>query len=450
MAVAPLILLPFAGSRNTATALLWISLFGFIWVLMEPSRRRGEMPHDARARVSRAVLRDPLFWFSLVLVAYTGIRAMNGGIQLSYDAELMAWSIREPAMPFLPGCAEGAGYDAFVMAVSLSVVFQGLRHSLGRSARAAFLLVASILSATAAIALAFAVSYGHPNAVAMTKCTVFSTSYFGTVFGLQLLCALAALVDVVICQWVKAEPLAALALVGNAVGLVMLAPQHTIAVFLVAYLLLVIVSFVIVRKNCPKSVSFRCALAVLMSLGAPVLYMLSTADLPPMAAKLAAIKAYEPFPADFLALRDALSSIAVKTWKENPWLGTGLNTFALDIRFAATAADWQIVSPTQETALCGWWQLLTERGVIGAAVIAVTLGMLLWTYVARMVRSFSDIRFSPEHFVGPICLLALVAVAFVDCSFLRPEVLMLAGVLIAFSGGALPAKSASSGEEREV
>jgi len=449
MAVAPLFLLPFAGSAVTATVLLWLSLFGFIWLLMEPSRRRGEMPHNARTRVGRAVLHDPLFWFSVVLVAYAGVRAFNGGIRLAYDAELMVWSLKPPAFPMLPGCVDGTGYFPFAAVVSLAVIFQAMRHALGRSARAAFLLVASVGSAVAALVLAFAVSYQNREVVALAQCAVFSASYFGMAFGLQLLCGLVALFSSVENKWMRAEPFAAVGLAGNAVGLVIFAPVLTVAAFLVAFLLLAVVSFALSRRRFEGSGSFRCALALLIALTAPVLYVMATADMPAMSAKIAAVKSMNPFAAVFFPLREALSSIALKTWKANPWIGTGLESFPFDIRFMATDADWSVVSPTQRTALNGWWQLLAERGVIGALMIAVALGMLLWTYVARLIGAFSSVQFSPEHLVGPLVLAVLAGLAFFDCSFLRPEVLLLASALVACSGGALPARAAMTEEGKD-
>jgi len=449
MAVAPLFLLPLAGGSTTATVMLWLSFFGFIWVLMEPSRRRGEMPHDARARVAKTVVTDPLFWFSIVLVAYAGIRALNGGIAMAYDAELMTWSVRPPNLPLLPGCADESGYYGFAAVVTLAVIFQGVRYALGRSARAAFVLVASVISALGAVIFAFAVSYRVPSVVSLAQCSSLDASYYGMVFGIQVLCGVVALFDVVLNKWMRVEPLVAFALVGNAVGLVLFAPPPTIVVFFVAFVILLIVSFVSAKGAFEGSGSFRFALASLMALAAPVMYALATDDIPWMAVKMRAFRDFSLFSVDFFEIRETLSGIALKAWKDNPWLGTGLGSFQLDIRFLATAADWAMVSSAQKTALNGWWQLLAERGVVGAGMMAVALGMLLWTYFSRLVRSFRSIRFSAEHFLGLVIIVALVALAFVDCSYLRPDVLVLTGAFLSFSGGAFPARSKDDNNGKE-
>jgi len=449
MAVAPLLLLPFAGSDATATVILWLAAFGFIWVMMEPSRRRGEMPHDARTRLAQAVIHDPVFWLSVVLVAYAAVRAANGGIGIAYDAELLNWSFQKPSMTLMPGCVDGTGYFPFAMMLSLAVIFQGVRHALGRSARSAFLLVSSLVSGCAAVVYAFAVSYGNRQVLAFTDGSILDASYFGTAFGIQSLCALVALFDAVEGKWIRAEPVATAALVANAIGLVLLAPPLTLAAFAGAFLLMTILSFALARGRLEGSGSFRCALAVLMTIGAAVMYAIGTSDSPLMAAKIKTLRTFMLFSDDFFKVRAALSAIALKTWKANPWLGTGLGSFPIDLRFSAVAADWVIVSPAQKTALNGWWQLLTERGVVGAGLMAVTVGMLVWTYVSRLVRSFRSIQFSAEHFIGLVAVAAVSALAFFDCSFLRPEVLLLSGTLLAFSAGALPSHARKDDEGKE-
>ena len=85
VAVAPLFLFPFFGDVVVAKVLLWLALPAACWVLLEPSVRRGEMPHDARRRVFRAIVRDPLFWTFLAVLVVTGLRALNTGVALEYD-----------------------------------------------------------------------------------------------------------------------------------------------------------------------------------------------------------------------------------------------------------------------------------------------------------------------------------------------------------------------------
>jgi len=432
-----------------ATVIIWLTVFAMVWVIMEPSRRNGEMLHDARSRMTHDTITDPLFWFSALFVAYAAIRAFNGGVGLSYDPELTKWTVSKPTFEMMPGGVDGSGYFPFAATLALAVLLLGMRHALGRSARAVYLLVGSILSAAAGFTIAVAISYGHTGVSALAACDFSVASFLGVAFGLQLLATLLSLFTVVGNGWVKVEPLVVLALVGNGIGMLILSPPHVIAVFTIAYLLLAVICFAFARRSFAGSGSFRCALAILMSLAAPVMYALATSDTPAMAAKLAAFADKAFFPAQFFARRSALSAIALESWRGNPWLGTGLGSFPLDIRFAAKASDWLLFGAGQQTALNGWWQLLVERGVVGALVFAVTLGMLFWTFVTRVIAAFRSARFAVEFVLVLFYLAVLIALAFVDCSYLRPEVLMIAGTGMAISGGGMPHRSRSEQEGRD-
>ena len=86
LTVAPLFLFPFVEREMLAVVMLWLSLPAALWAILEPSVRGGEHLHNARRRVLRGMLRDPLLWALLVVVVITGVRAVNVGIALAYDA----------------------------------------------------------------------------------------------------------------------------------------------------------------------------------------------------------------------------------------------------------------------------------------------------------------------------------------------------------------------------
>ena len=92
-AVAPLPLLRYFDESATATAMLWLSGFALVWTLLSPSVFSGERMNDARRRILRSMFSDPLVWVMLLLVLVSGVRALNGGIKMAYDAEAMIWSI---------------------------------------------------------------------------------------------------------------------------------------------------------------------------------------------------------------------------------------------------------------------------------------------------------------------------------------------------------------------
>jgi hypothetical protein len=144
-AVAPLPLMRFFEA-SAATAMLWITGFAFVWMLLSPSVFSGERINEARRRLVRSMFSDPLIWVMVLLVLTSGVRALNGGIKMAYDAETMVWSISPAAFPLLPGTVDGCGYLPFATSVLAAVLIAGCRHALGKAARMAFCFTASALA----------------------------------------------------------------------------------------------------------------------------------------------------------------------------------------------------------------------------------------------------------------------------------------------------------------
>ena len=86
----------------------------------------------------------------------------------------------------------------------------------------------------------------------------------------------------------------------------------------------------------------------------------------------------------------------------------------------------------------GWWQLIAERGVIGAAFFLIGLGFLAWTYVSRLVAGFADLKWRPLNFLFPVLLLAVVPVMFFECSAWRSDVSMVLAAALALSANSAP------------
>jgi nitrate reductase gamma subunit len=78
------------GGSLAATSMLWLSGFALVWTLLSPSVFSGERMNDARRRILRSMFSDPLVWVMMLLVLVSGVRALNGGIKMAYDAELRA------------------------------------------------------------------------------------------------------------------------------------------------------------------------------------------------------------------------------------------------------------------------------------------------------------------------------------------------------------------------
>lgn len=433
LAVAPLFLFPFCGAATVATVLFWLSLIAALWVVMSPSCRSGEQPHNARARLTLEVLRDPLMWLLLLAVLYSAVRMINGGVALCYDAEAMEWSIKSPGVENLPSCVDGEGVLPFAATVALFVLIVGVRHALGQNASTAFLAASTVFAGISVIVSAIALSYGSVGAMDMVDCSYNAPSFVGTAYGVYLIVGVAALFGCIENGWRIIEPFVALGLVCSAVGLELFSPSATFVVFALAFIVFLIVAFPLSKGVFVGSASFRCALVSLMVIAAVVLVALFCDNYDPFVAKRDALLAMKPFPEGFAATREALSSIALKSWRQSPWLGAGVGSFPLDLRFFASPEDWLLISPRQTAVPSSWWQILVERGILGALLLVVGTAFLAWTYFAAVVKSVGGGKWRPACLVGPIVAAPLVAVSFIDCSLLRPDVLLPTAAALAVS-----------------
>ena len=449
LAVAPLFLFPFFGESVVARVLLWLSAGAAIWVLLEPSRRSGELLHDARSRVASEIVRDPLFWASLVLVVMTGVRWANGGIAIAYNAETSVWYMKEPAMAFFPGCVTASGGLPFAASVALLVLLQGCRHALGKTARAYFLVASSLLAGTAALVAIATGMAGYAGSMEFMECSLATSSYPGMAFGLHFLGGIAGLVAGFERRWNRYTLLFSVAIGGCASGLYFFAPTFTVLVFTAAGALVLAYSLVFAGFTIGSVDACKCMVAVLIAMALPVLCAMGAGGGGVNGARLAFIDGAGFFPEKYGPLGDLLSSISQKVWKVHPWLGSGVGSFPLDVRFNATRADWAILPHGQSAALNGWWLLLSERGIIGALSFAVIAGFLLFTFVRRLVSAFG------LRFYHPACVLGVVAVAAAgvdsafSASFLRPESLMAVAAFFALAASAFPARRRAQDADKE-
>lgn len=439
LAVAPLFLFPFYGASAIASVLLWLSLAGAWWILLEPSLRGGEMLHDARRRVWRSVWRDPLFWVFLAVAAMAGARALNTGIVMAYDFETRAWAVSPPSIPMVSGSHADAGVLPFAAAVALGVVVTGCRHAMGRSARMAFLLLSSSLSGMAAVMLILLADGGDKVANAAISCGPAWLYCPGVTFALFLLCGTVALYGAFDRGWNVAVTLALFAVGGNAAGLFAFSPAFDVVVFAGAEALLFVAVFAAACRSLRGSGEFR--MLVVFSIALVLGALLVVAVLPEdvVSGKVAPITSMDFLPADMLERRRVLSAAALKAWVAHPWAGIGMGAFQFHLRFCVAAADWSLIPQGTAAVPNGWWQLLVERGIVGAVAMALPLCLMVATYFRRAAGCVRARRFpGPTVLVAPLAILALAATAFFDCSLLRPDALVAAGAMLSVSAKSFP------------
>ena len=439
LAVAPLFLFLFFAPPVGGVVLLWLSLSAASWIVMGPSLRSGEYLHDARARVVSGVVRDPLFWSLLAFAAFAGVCAVNGGVSLVYDAEAVQWQISKAFFPILPCAVGDAGFPLFSAVVALVVLVVGVRHALGRSARMAFLSVASSLSGMTAMLLFAAVRGGWPAAAALSLAES-GGSFVGLVFGFHLIGGTAALVSVIENRWRFLLLLSVFSVGGSAVGLFCFSPVYAILAVLLAEVLVLLYAFVFVCRVFQATLQLKLLAAVGMSITLAALVIAGMWPPSLLQPKVDAIVGLAPFAEDFWEKRAVLSAVAFKTWIANLWIGGGLASFPLDFRFFAQPSDWLLLPRGASGVPNGWWLLLAERGLLGIVVLALPILLLTVHYVRRLVLWFRVLDLPhPACWVAPLVLALGIALGFFDCSFLRPDALMAALPIVAVSAAAFSA-----------
>ncbi len=439
LAVAPLFLFPFCAASSVAVVLLWLTLFAAVWSALAPSVRHGERLHDARTRVVSESVRDPLFWVSLALALAAGARALNGGVRMAYDAETASWQLTTAAFPFYPGCADGVGFLPFAVALALVVVFVTARHALGRAARQAFLLMAAACAGLAAVVFLVAAHLGWPSCVRLSAFPGTGASFAGVAFGVFLLCGVASLFAAFERKWRGATLAVPLSVGGTAAGAFAFAPPLTAGLFAVAALAVFALAFVCARQTLRRQAEFRMLVVFALALsmgGLLVGFLMPEAAL---ASRLEAFASRAFFPEGFWALRRTLSDLALRTWKTAPWIGTGLGSFAFDVRFQALPADWAVIPRGQTAVPNGGWLLLAERGVVGVALFLLPLGFLLFSYVRALVAWARRVCLPhPAVLLVPLVLVTLGVDALFGCSVLRADVLLGACAALAVAAKSFP------------
>lgn len=430
LAVAPLFLSPID--------VLWLSLLGLMWLLMEPSKIGGEMLHDARRRVYGAAGRDPLLWVLLVVVVFACARWLNTGVAMAYNAETGEWFLKGAAVPRFPGSAENSGAQEFVASVVLFVVVLGCRHALGKSARQAFFVLVSILLGIFGLVLSFLHYDGSALVRSLAVFELRAPIYVGIVFGLGFLTATVAMISAFERAWRVSIFLLLLSLAGNVAGLLVFSPVWTIAAFGAAGVLMFLFSFVYAKLTMSGNNEFKFLVGFSLGLVLAGVVAVGVVTEKPLLEKLESIQNRTFFTQEYSSVRSTLSDVSRRVWQGHPWIGAGVGAFAHGVRFSATEEDWKTIPPDQAYALNGYWHFLAERGLVGALVALGPLVLLLVFYFRRLVAGVRYHLPSPSSWVGLVALSVVLALMLADCAVFYPGVLTLTAAILAISANSFP------------
>lgn len=437
--VSPLFLFPFGAQPSTvAVVMAWLTLSAAVWLFMEPSRFADEMLHDARVRLARSIIVDPLFWTFAVLFIVATIRMFNGGVGMGYDAEKLIWTLKTQKWSAMPGVVEGYGVVEMMIVVTACVVVMGCRHALGKSARLFFLFSSCFIAALAALTALVCLAYDLPAVKSATAVAFSKPDFVGVGFGVFALCGIVSITGAFESKWNKYVFIHVLSLGACAAAFLLFSPPETIALFAIAAIILILVSFSWAMGTLGPTKSLKCFFSFVGAGVFTTLLIICFFDDAILSARFAPFKGAGFFQGTFFDVRNALSAIAAKVWTEHPWIGSGLGSFPYDIRFIATQEDWNILGINQHTPLSAWWYIIAERGISGALAFAVPFGMMVFTFIHRLTRIMTKPFFVPGVVLGLVVIAVAVAESFVDISFLRPETLIACAAIFSISANSLP------------
>ncbi len=440
LAVAPLFLFPFCSEMTVAGATLWLALVGFVWMVMEPSRRADEMLHEARERVHGAIVRDPLVWLLTAFCVFALLRCFNGDLKSVYEAR--AWGLSEPVFANFPRAAEGKGFGAFANVLALLIVVTGCRQALGKSARIAFVATLAVCAGVLALTLVFRIRLTGEGAVlAFPAESPLLVSSASTAFALAALGASVASAGIFECKWNKAMILFVFAIGGSLTGLFFFTTPFDFTVFGVLWAGVTLGCVLYVALTQPFSAVLKFGALLLLALAIPVLVAIFIAPEELTQARLNLFGSL--FPEGFWERRAALSAAAAGFWDPSPWLGRGLGSFGV-LQWLSGAARTGLES---DGALNGYWQLLAERGLIGAVMVLLAIVFLTVSLVRRVVCAWGRRVFWPLPVLGCLALFVVLAEAFVSSSPWRADTVLLAGALYALAAGSFPVPRKKTEEE---
>ena len=423
--------------------MLWLSFIAFIWAIYNPSRRKGELLPQARKRVFVNMLKDSLFWVCLLLVAYSLVRWLNNGINLEYNSEETVWNVSEAFVPFLPSAVKSSGFFEFAASIAFGIVVMSCKYSLGRNARAFYLVSAVFLASLVALAFFFSYILGVERFVELAKCSKSLSSNVGVVFFIYAIGSLFALSSCIESNWSRNLFFLMLSAMTLFVSSVIYSSAYEILAFLISFLVaFFLLATVSVFASSVVS-SFKISISALISLVLTVVVLISALPGDVMAEKFPYFFEQALFQDGFLQERGVLSDISLKIWGANRWLGGGLGTFPLELKFAATENEYHSISLMQACPLNGYWHLICENGIIGVSIYTgiLLLGFiaLLYRVVKAVVNSVKSIEdddsffdFATPSFILPFfVVIPLCVSAFVSSSLMRVDVILPLGAFFA-------------------
>lgn len=112
-------------------AIPWLALGIVEMIFLLPPQRNGESLRAATRRAGRAIVRDPVFYVGLALVAFLALQWLNGPRELFYNAATALWEYTDPPWPGLPFCVvREEASQVLYWALGVVAILLAVRHGM--------------------------------------------------------------------------------------------------------------------------------------------------------------------------------------------------------------------------------------------------------------------------------------------------------------------------------
>ncbi len=444
-------------------AIPWLALWALEMLFLLPPQYNGQGYTTAMQRLKRNLLRDPVLYVGLTLIAFLTLQWFNAPRELVYNSAKALWEYGDPPWPGLPfSIVRAESVQPLIWAIGVVAIMLGVRHGMRQESRrwllrllvynGALLAVVGLLQQALGtnkvlwikqIDTFFFATFGYPN---------HASAYFTLLVALNLGLLFEALgsndEEKLSSNWLI------VALVPNILGVAF--AQGRAGFLLTAVILIIALIYGACYLHQRLTPATRVRLGILI--GGVAIFLIFILVLVPKNPIMAEIKTIEltKLHKQLQGDRAELAEAALEIWGDYPWAGTGGWGFRRFVALYMGPEKWNYLKAAGRANVHNdAIQYLCEHGAIGLTLI---IGLIfipighLWFRLLRVTRVPDVDRIgyrtwfmsvSPVVWFGLIGTSATVLHSIIDLPFRSMAIIALWFIILASLPGFVPQRDKS-------
>ena len=436
--------------------LLWLSLLVFEFIFMLPAVRSRETLADARYRVSRKMLWDPLFYVGATIILLAFVQWLNSGCKLVYLTDADIWQMSKPAAAWLPFSVEPhAALNRLSVFIACWAVALALRDAMSKTSKRLLLQIMSFVSGCLAVYSVAQASAGTEPFVGLARGE--GALALGAFFGFWLLVSMGVFADALAQFQRSSVYIFLLGVAGNLAGMLYFASVLTAGFYSVLAVIMIFYWIIYLAPHVPSHTQLKLFMVSAFVMASTVFVLAYLWPGNPVAFKIKAALPMDQYLSDFVAIKNVRSMAAVELWEDYPWSGIGADGFKHFVGFVIKPKDWQFFMDNKAVVYNDWLQFLCEYGLLGCGLLLAAAVMLVAPVCnrARIALLFGThdendgrvylLRISPIVFCGVLALLMCLLESFISNPLRSPGFLLSWTCVTASLSAFLPAKARVTG-----